>query len=261
MEKAEAAVRYFSWHKTSICLFMSISPLFCRGFIIDIDGTLIDSNDAHAESLQIALAETGHTYDFEWVRHQIGKGLDQILPQLIGAFTQSEVGKKIAKIKEERFSKKFPHLRAFPAAKELLKVSSALGFANTVASSASRSDLRRLLKKLEIERYVDQPVSSDEIALSKPAPDSLLKALENLKLPPEEVFMVGDTAYDVEAAKKAGVRSIAFRSGGWSDHDLKGATLILDGAQEMLECLKSGCILLRKPYLGTKGESPQVIQK
>jgi len=91
-----------------------------------------------------------------------------------------------------------------------------------------------LLKIADVSDLIDQRSSSDDVESSKPDPDVVKAALHRLRARPEDAIMVGDTPYDVEAAKRAGVRSVAFRCGGWGDSDLAGAIAIYDGPENML---------------------------
>ena len=97
------------------------------------------------------------------------------------------------------------------------------GLEIAIGTSAQNKDLKPLLELADVEDLIDSKTSSDDALRSKPDPDIIQAALSRLKLPAAEVLMVGDTPYDIEAAGRAGVRTVAFRSGGWTDGGLKGA--------------------------------------
>jgi phosphoglycolate phosphatase-like HAD superfamily hydrolase len=209
-----------------------------KAFIFDIDGTLLDSNDAHARCLQQGFAEVGYSFEFQQIRSLIGMGLDQIIPRLTALSPESPTGKKIAEVKDRCFSHVFDMIRPFPRATELVATLHRRGYLVTVATSASGDDLKKFLKKLEIEDYLIQPASSDDADQSKPHPDLIQAALRNLKLPPEATLMVGDTPYDITAAERAGVRTLALRTGGWSDDSLHRALAIYDHPAQLLEAIE-----------------------
>lgn len=211
-----------------------------RGVIFDVDGTLIDSNDAHARAWVDALAELGHTVQFEEVRRRIGMGGDKLLPEVTGISKDSPEGEKISARCSEIFMEQLlPGLRAFPGTRELLMELHRRGLKIVVASSAQEDKLRELLKLTGADEVFESATSSSDAEQSKPDPDIVEAALHNLGLPPDEVVMIGDTPYDVEAAARAGLRTIGFRSGGWTDSGLAGAIAVYDGPADLLAKLDS----------------------
>lgn len=207
-----------------------------RGVIFDVDGTLIDSNDAHARAWVDALAEHGHPVDFARVRPLIGMGGDKLLPEVIGVAEDTAEGKAITKRRADVFrSHHLPELRPFPKARELIERLERDGKLVTIASSATEEDLAALLDKAGLRHLVEHAASKDDAERSKPDPDIVHAALVRLGLPRRDVFMVGDTPYDVEAALRAGIRAIAFRcGGGWPDSAFAGADAIYDGPAALL---------------------------
>jgi len=107
------------------------------------------------------------------------------------------------------------------------------------ASSAKAGELRPLLRVVASEWLIDEQTSSDDADSSKPDPDIIVAALKRARVVGSDAVMVGDTPYDVEAATRAGVRTIAFRCGGWGDRDLRGAIAIYDGPWDLLAHLDS----------------------
>jgi len=205
-----------------------------RGVILDVDGTLVDSNDAHARAWVDALAESGRQVPFARVRPLIGMGGDKVLPILARLSAEEGEGKRIAERREEIFAARYlPEVRALPGARELLARMKDEGLRLAVASSSKEDMLRRLLRLVGAEDVLDAATSSDDADRSKPDPDIVAAALERLGEPRERAVMIGDTPYDVEAAARARVRSIAFRSGGWDDQALRGAAAIYDGPDDL----------------------------
>lgn len=206
-----------------------------HGVILDVDGTLVDSNDAHAHSWVEAMAAYGYHVAFEKVRPLIGMGGDKVLPETIHLSKDSEQGKAISQKREEIFKTRYlPHLRAFPGARELIEEMRKRGLKVAVASSAQPDELQALLSLVGAADLIKDKTSSQDVQRSKPDPDVMTVTLERTGLPADEVLMIGDTAYDIEAAQKVHVGTIAFRCGGWSDADLAGAIAIYDGPADLL---------------------------
>jgi HAD superfamily hydrolase (TIGR01509 family) len=207
-----------------------------RGIIFDVDGTLIDSNDAHAHAWVDALREYGHDVDFARIRPLIGMGGDKLLPEVIGVAEDSTEGRAISGRRGDVFRlRHLAQLRPFPKARELVERLERDGRTVTVASSATKDDLEALLDKVGLRHLADFAASKDDAERSKPDPDIVHAALGRIGLPPAEVVMIGDTPYDVEAAKRAGIRAIAFRcGGGWTDADFADAAAIFDGPADLL---------------------------
>jgi HAD superfamily hydrolase (TIGR01509 family) len=206
-----------------------------QGAILDVDGTLVESNDAHAHAWVDALAEHGLKVPFERVRRLIGKGGDKLLHEVSGLQEDSAEGKKISKRRQEIFKKSYlPSLRPTHGAKELLQQMRKAGLKLVVASSAKKDELTPLLRVCGAEKLIQDQTSSDDAERSKPDPDIVHAALKQIALVPDKVIMLGDTPYDVEAAGKAGVRAVAFRCGGWDDKGLAGAAAVYDDPADLL---------------------------
>ena len=206
-----------------------------EGVIFDIDGTLVDSNDAHAQSWVDTFAEAGYEVPFEVVRPLIGMGADKLLPKTIGIRHDSEQGKKLIKRRSEIFRERYlPHLRPLPGARALVLRVHEDGLKAIVATSAKDEELKGLLKAAEVDDLMEEKATASDAKRSKPDPDIVEAAIEQSGVPSDNAVMIGDTPYDIEAATRAGVRAIAFRSGGWDDASLKGAAQIYDGPADLL---------------------------
>lgn len=209
-----------------------------EGILFDIDGTLIDSNDAHTKAWSEAFAESNIQIDYNSIRNKIGMGGDHLIPALINVSKESQLGKKIDERKGEIFRKKYlPFLKPFPGAKELLQSLKAKGFKLIVASSSSAKDLVELLKIDGLINYFDNLNLAAFDTQTKPDPDILLNALSKGALNKDKALMIGDTPYDIEAAKHAGIEIIAFTCGGWNAKDLEGAIAIYEGPKHFLDNL------------------------
>lgn len=214
-----------------------------KGVIFDIDGTLVDSNDAHAESWVDTFAEAGYDVPFAVVRPLIGMGADKLLPKTIGVGNESEIGKKLTKRRSEIFREKYlPQLRPLEGSRDLVKRVRSDGLKPIVATSAKDEELKGLLKAAQVDDLMEERATASDAKRSKPDPDIVHAAIEESSIPPQQLVMIGDTPYDIEAAGKANVRAIAFRSGGWNDADLKGAVEIYDGPADLLARYHSSLI-------------------
>ena len=216
-----------------------MAPGTFTAVLFDVDGTLVDSNDAHARAWVIAFAEQGFAIDFGHARRCIGMGGDKLMPAVSGVEEDSAPGATIAKRRSEIFAERFlPHLKPFRDAGRLVAELKARGHTIVAASSAKRDELQPLLAVAGAEALMDAITSSDDAASSKPDPDIIQAALKRAKASPGDAVMIGDTPYDVEASRRAGVAIIAFRCGGWSDDDLTGALAIYDGPWHLLATLE-----------------------
>jgi HAD superfamily hydrolase (TIGR01509 family) len=203
--------------------------------ILDVDGTLVDSNDAHASAWVEALREAGHDVPFERIRRLIGMGGDKLLPTAVGISKDDPAGKQLATRRGEIFKSRYlSSLKPFPGTRALLQRMRADGLQLVVASSAEDDELKALLRIAEADDLIEEQASSDDAKESKPDPDIVQVALDRSGLRPDQVLMIGDTPYDVEAAGKAGAGTIAFRCGGWDDPDLAGARAVYDGPADLL---------------------------
>ena len=209
-----------------------------EGIIFDVDGTLVDSNEAHALAWKSALKESSIDISYPKLRSLIGMGGDKLLPAATGIYTDSSGGKILEASRGKIFKKKFlPLLHAFPGVNDTLAELARRGLKLGIATSASRKDLDGLLKQARIrtEVFGDNLVCSDDAEASKPDPDILLAAQKRIQLPSSRLLMVGDTPYDVEAANRSGMKAVAVRCGGfWSDDDFRAPLAIYDTINELL---------------------------
>jgi len=203
--------------------------------LLDIDGTLIDSNDQHAQAWVDVGREFGIDIDYAHVRRLIGMGGDKVLPQVAGLEEDSPRGEKIKERRGEIFRETYlPKLKPFPHARELLRRLRDDGWMLVVATSASKDDMDGLLKQAGIKDLIEEKTSSSDAEESKPDPDIVQAALKTADARPEQAVMLGDTPYDVEASGRAGVRCVALRCGGWGDAELGDAVAVYDDPADLL---------------------------
>jgi HAD superfamily hydrolase (TIGR01509 family) len=207
-----------------------------RAVIFDVDGTLVDSNDAHANAWVQAIVESGRRVEFSRVRPLFGMGGDKLLPELTGLSIESPEGKALAARRREIFKTEYlPQLQPTRGAHELLEWLRDDGKRLYVASSAEEDELTKLLKIAGADKLMESAASSDDAKRSKPDPDIVAVALKQTGCPVNDVIMIGDTPYDVEAALRAGIDIIGLRSGGWSDQELHGAMAVYADPADLLE--------------------------
>lgn len=192
--------------------------------LCDMDGTLLDSNRAHAESWQRALARFGIETTTDAVARQIGKGGDEMLPVFVPEDRLAEIKDDLKAAKKEIFEREYMDaLRPFAQVRELVLAFRDAGIRFALASSAGGDELKAYEKMVHIEDLVEEETSSGDVKRAKPHPDIFQAALEKLKVKPDRALALGDTPYDAEAAGKAGVKTVGLTSGGWSERELLAA--------------------------------------
>ena len=203
--------------------------------IFDVDGTLVDSNDAHTRAWREAFAEHGITAAYDQVRRAIGMGGDKLMPLVSGIEEESAQGKKIAQRRTEIFKNRWLRdLQPFPHTRDLVQRLLDDGFTLAVASSASDEELQPLLEAANVADLIPTRASSDDADRSKPDPDIVRAAVKRVKCPPDRCVMIGDTPYDIEAALRADIQIIAFTCGGWRREDLSAAAAVYADPADLL---------------------------
>ena len=194
-----------------------------KAVFFDIDGTLVDSNDRHVAAWRTALAAHGAPFDEATIHAQIGKGADQLVSTLLpgaDAATQTALGEAHA----AAFKPLLDTIVAFPGAAALLRHVAAAGQVVVLASSASAAEVEHYLDLLDVRDIVAATTSADDVAQTKPAPDIFAAALAKVApLGPDDVIVVGDTPYDIAAARGCGIAAVAVRSGRFADAVLAAA--------------------------------------
>ena len=206
--------------------------------LLDIDGTLVDSNGAHAAAWSDAFAAHGRHHPPEQVRPLIGKGGDKLLRELASLDDESGEGKRIAEARGEIFRKRYlSAVTPTPGAAAFVEWLLESRLTVVIATSAKEDEVKALLTICGGQALVKDATTSDDAERSKPDPDILVAALEKSGSSPDRAIMIGDTPYDIEAASRAGLATIAFRCGGWDDTALHGAIAIYDDPRQLLDHL------------------------
>lgn len=207
-----------------------------QAVILDVDGTLVLSNDAHAQAWVEGFAAYGYDVAFDKVRPLIGMGGDQVIPKMVSGLNDQEGdGKAIAEKRKELIMERLgPTLSPTKGARDLVLRMQEDGLKLIIASSATSQELSVLLKAAQVDDLLKEATTSSDAEASKPAPDIVEAALDKLKMEPSQVLMIGDTPYDIQSAKGAGVELIAVRCGGFDDEELKDAIAIYDDPADIL---------------------------
>lgn len=196
-----------------------------RAILFDLDGTLVDSVDQHAQAWAASFSAFGHQVSYRRIRAQIGKGSDTLLPTFLSKHECRVIGPEIDEVRGKIFRHRFlGHVRPFPAVERLVRRLREKGFKIALASSADRRDVDHYLRLLGIARLVDAATSADDVQRSKPHADIFAAARRRLRLPlAARCVVVGDSPFDAIAARRAHMRAIGFLSGGFGASKLKRA--------------------------------------
>jgi HAD superfamily hydrolase (TIGR01509 family) len=199
-----------------------------KAVIFDVDGTLVDTVDMHANAWLRAFRDFGKELEFEAVRFQIGKGSDQLIPIFLNEKELEDFGEQVEKRRGEIFKKDYlPRAKPFPDVRELVARIKDDGIKIALASSAPEDELEHYKQITRIDDLIEAATSADDAERSKPEPDIFAAAINRIGYPdPAECVVVGDTPYDAIAAGKIGVRCIGMLCGGFPEQSLRDAGCI-----------------------------------
>ena len=203
--------------------------------VLDVDGTLMDTNYLHTEAWARAFEEAGHRVPRVKLHREIGKGAELLIRNFVD---DDEAVEEIQNLHSEFYEgfQKFGH--PLPGAKELISSLKERGYEVWFVTSAKDEELEHHMQELEAEDRIDGVVNSSAVDNPKPAPDIFEEALRRAGATAEETVAVGDALWDVEAAREAGIRTVAVLSGGAFDkEDLEeaGAVAVYEDCAALLE--------------------------
>ena len=208
--------------------------------VLDVDGTLVDSNYQHALAWYRALRSVGETFPIWRLHRLIGMGGDQVIKSLGGEELEERIGEEARKRQGEEVDKLIDEVAPLPGARDLLLAIHERGHRLVLASSGQPRHVDVAVDLLDARDIADAITSSEDAEATKPAPDLLQVALGKLGAgPDDDSVMIGDSVWDVEAAKNAGMPTITVRSGGFGDDELReaGAIAIYDTPGDLTTAL------------------------
>jgi HAD superfamily hydrolase (TIGR01509 family) len=202
------------------------------GVLFDVDGTLFDTNYLHTLTWSRAFADAGEWAPMNSIHRLVGMGSDRLVVELLGHESAAAVAAR-----PRRYKELIDEARPFPGAADLVRLCHREGLSVVIATSAVSEELNALLRKLEVEDAIDAQTTADDIDEPKPEPEVFLKAMEAGGIDPRKAIAVGDSVWDVKAARAAGIACIAVESGGYSEHELgeDGALHVYRDVRELFD--------------------------
>jgi HAD superfamily hydrolase (TIGR01509 family) len=203
--------------------------------VLDVDGTLMDTNYLHVEAWARSFEEVGHRVPRVLLHRQIGKGSGLLIQEFI---EDEETAEKIDELHSEFYAELQEYGHPLPGAKELISTLSERGYDVWFVTSAKDEELEHHMAELEAEGGISGVVNSSAVDNPKPAPDIFELALERAGASPDETVAVGDAVWDVEAADAAGIRTVAVLTGGaFSEEELReaGAVAVYQDCAALLD--------------------------
>lgn len=207
--------------------------------ILDIDGTLVDTNYQHTISWARAFARCDLVVPLWRIHRHIGMGGDQLVTSLCGDRVEDELGDEIRDAEGEEYSKLIGEVRAMAGSRELIVSLKERGHAVVLASSAKADEVDHYLDLLDARGLADGWTTSADVQSTKPAPDLVDAALDRVSADRNSAVMVGDTPWDVTAARQAGVETLTVVTGGFSTQQLTdaGAVAVFESVSELTDRL------------------------
>ena len=210
-----------------------------RVAILDVDGTLVDTNYHHAIAWFRAFRRHFLTLQVWRIHRHIGMGGDQLVAALAGDDVEERIGDSIRDAESELYRELIGEVQAMEGSRQLIEDMKDAGNAVVLASSAKEWEVQHYLELLEAAELVDAWTTSDDVERTKPEPDLVHAALEKVGGRPENATLIGDTVWDVEAAHRAGVEALAVLTGGFSEQELSeaGAREVFTSVEELRQSL------------------------
>ena len=221
-----------------------------RAVLFDIDGTLVDSNYLHVDAWDRGFAEAGIPVSVWRIHRSIGMDSKKLLESLVGGADEDAV-EKAKELHSDYYVQSADRLRPFEGARDLLRTVAGLDVQVVLATSAPENELEILRKVLDVNDAVSEETSAGDVETAKPEPDVVHVALQKAGVEAGDALFVGDTIWDAEAAKRAGVDMIGVLSGGVSERELRdaGAIAVFEDVADLLASLDDSPIgeRTRKP--------------
>jgi HAD superfamily hydrolase (TIGR01509 family) len=207
--------------------------------ILDIDGTLVDTNYHHAVAWFRAFREHGIVLPVWRIQRHIGMGGDQLVGALTDERTDEEKGDQIREAEKTLYMELIDEVEPMDGSRELIEQLKRRGHKVVLASSAKSDEVEHYLDLLDARDLADSWTTSGDVENTKPEPDLVRAALDSVDSDSSDAVMVGDTPWDIHAARKAEVPTIAVRTGGFGVEELceAGAAALFESVRELLENL------------------------
>ena len=201
--------------------------------LLDVDGTLVDSNYQHALAWYRAFRRSGIVLPLWRIHRHVGMGGDQLVPALAGDDVDEARGDEIRELRGEAYAELIEEIEPLEGARELIVDLKGRGLTVVLASSSPQDELDRYLDLLDARELADGWTTDDDVQATKPEPDLVQAALE--KAGTDDGLMVGDTPWDIEAARKAGVETVCLVTGGFSEQELRetGAAAVFESMGDL----------------------------
>ena len=208
-----------------------------RAAVLDVDGTLVDTNYQHALCWYRAFRTHGLTIPVWRLHRHVGMGGDKFVSAVAGDDVEERLGDELREEWERRFDELIGEVAALEGARDLIVELKERGRAVVLASSAIEKHLDHFLDLLDARDLADSWTTKDDVEQSKPEPDLVNAALA--KAGTRDAAMLGDTPWDVEAARKAGLQTVCLMTGGFSEHELRdaGAVAVFESIADLRDAL------------------------
>jgi HAD superfamily hydrolase (TIGR01509 family) len=215
------------------------NPAVVATAILDIDGTLVDTNYHHAIAWFRAFLAHDIVLPIWRIHRHIGMGGDQVVTALCGEDIERRLGDRVRHAEGEEYGRLIGEVRTMEGSRELIGTLKERGHVVVLASSAKEAEVDAYLDLLDARELADAWTSSGDVEATKPEPDLVQAALDRVGADAEDAVMVGDTPWDVEAARRAGVGTLAVVTGGFAEQELReaGAVEVFESVAELLERL------------------------
>jgi HAD superfamily hydrolase (TIGR01509 family) len=207
--------------------------------ILDIDGTLVDTNYHHAVAWYRAFRQHGFVLPLWRIHRHIGMGGDQLVAALAGDGFEREQGDAVRAAEKVLYTELIGEVEPLEGARRCVEDLKSNGHTVVLASSAKPDELEHYLTLLDARTLVDGWTDSGDVERTKPEPDLVLAALEKAGAEPDDAVMIGDSVWDCRAAERAGTRSIGVLTGGFSEDELleAGASKVFASVEDLREHL------------------------
>ena len=206
-----------------------------QAVLLDIDGTLVDSNDLHVRCWSEAFGELGVSFGHDELRRQIGKGGDLLVPDMLNARQMRQFGEKVKELRTEIWKHEYmPRVRPFPGVRRALQALHARGVKLALASSSNEEEVEYYTQLLGVGELLATSTSKRDAEFSKPSPEIFRAALERIGSDAARTLAIGDTPYDILAAHRVPIPIAVVRSGGFEDDLLRKAEFLFDDVEELV---------------------------